>query len=409
MTTAMAEGTPTGTETGLDQRRRAGHGKDKEVRKEKVKRVYAKEATVTVDLTDVSDARAEDIIKAVTEKIGDGKILAVRPKQMHKYEVTLEKEEDTEELMDGLIIKGENCEVQKLQNRDYVVSFMHLPVYMDDEDVLKKLEGWGVFPVSKIKRRVYPGTSIEDGTRFVKTRFPREVISLPYSTKLETAEGPQYFRVMHSHQVKTCRLCMSPDHIVKDCPDYKCYKCSERGHFARDCKAVKCPDCKEVLNKCECWMRNEDKEEEGVNRQVHEGDSEKEQDEEQEEELRGLQNNESTGNKDTEDQEEECNGHEIQSQQEKETWTQMDVTESLQSELDTVELNDQRNIEQVAVKESEGGKAEEEKQLRSTKRRRLIKVTPNLETARKKVLKEDSIETGNKYDVLKDLQENELK
>lgn len=44
----------------------------------------------------------------------------------------------------------------------------------------------------------------------------------------------------------------------------------------------------------------------------------------------------------------------------------MDVTESLQSKLDTVELNDQRNKEQVAVKESEGGKAEEEKQLKST-------------------------------------------
>ncbi len=56
---------------------------------------------------------------------------------------------------------------------------------------------------------------MEDGTRFVKSRFPEEVVSLPYSTRLETAEGLQYFRVMHSHQIKTCRLCMSPEHVLK--------------------------------------------------------------------------------------------------------------------------------------------------------------------------------------------------
>ncbi|KAI2645376.1 hypothetical protein H4Q32_028893 [Labeo rohita] len=54
---------------------------------------------------------------------------------------------------------------------------------------------------------------------------------------METAEGPQYFRV------KTCWLCMSLDHLVKDCPDFRCYKCEQRGHFAKDCNVVKCPDC----------------------------------------------------------------------------------------------------------------------------------------------------------------------
>ncbi len=85
-----------------------------------------------------------------------------------------------------------------------------------------------------------PGTDIEDGTRFLKVRFPKEVASLLYSTKLETAEGQQYFRVMHSHQVKTCRLCTSLGHLLKDCPDFKCYECEERRHFARDCNAVRC-------------------------------------------------------------------------------------------------------------------------------------------------------------------------
>jgi len=53
-----------------------------------------------------------------------------------------------------------------LQNRDYVVSFMHLPVYIDDNEILAKLEGWGVNTISQIKRRCYPGTDIQGETRF---------------------------------------------------------------------------------------------------------------------------------------------------------------------------------------------------------------------------------------------------
>lgn len=432
---AMAEGKRYGNDNGLAKRRRDDSEQDKEGRNDVGKRVYLKEATVTVDVGQVKDARAADIIKAVTEQIGDGRILAVRPKQAKEYEVTLEREGDTEFLMDGLTINGVNCEVKRLQNRDYVVSFMHLPVYIADEEILNKLEGWGVSPISKIKRRMYPGTSIEDGTRFVKTRFPKEVASLPYSTKIETAEGPQYCRVMHSHQVKTCRLCMSPDHVVKDCPDFKCFKCEERGHFARDCNAVMCPDCKEVLNRCECWMGSEE-EEQRVGGQMHERD-----DGEQEEESGELQNSETTGITDTEEQEGEYNGRGIQLQQEEETWTQMDLTESLESALvavdlneqrnkeqiavqqegdgwkqmdltenlqkvlDTVELNEQRNKDKTDVKEGEGGEDKEEKQLKSAKRRRPVKVMPNLEMARKKTLKEDSIKSVNKYDVSKDVQE----
>lgn len=124
-----------------------------------------------------------------------------------------------------------------------------MPAYIDNQVIVDKLEGCGVTPISETKRRVYPGTTVEDGTRFVKSLFPEEVVSLPYSSRLETAEGLQYFRVMHSHHDKTCRLCMSPEHVSKDCPDFKCYKCEERGHFAMDCNAVKCPDCKISVKK----------------------------------------------------------------------------------------------------------------------------------------------------------------
>ncbi|XP_016110940.1 uncharacterized protein [Sinocyclocheilus grahami] len=280
--TGLGGETRSANDTLLGNRLRAGNGKNQGTREKFLQRKYLKEATVIVNVENVIEVRAEDIIKAVSKQCGHGQILALRPRQGTEYELTMEKEETCDKLTDGLIIKGVNCEVKNLQNRDYVVSFMHLPVYLDDNEILGKLEGWGVNPISKIKRRCYPGTDIEDGTRFLKVRFPKEVASLPYSTKLETAEGRQYFRVMHSHQVKTCRLCMSPDHVVKDCPEFKCFKCEERGNFARN--TVTCPDCNLVLNKCECWMEGEEEEEEEEEEQqvggrVHEGDNEQREDE----------------------------------------------------------------------------------------------------------------------------------
>lgn len=85
-----------------------------------------------------------------------------------------------------------------------------MPAYIDDSDILEKLHNWGVTPASEIKRRMYPGTDNADGTRYLRVKFSKEVIYLPYSTKYDTEEGSQYFRIMHDCQVKTCRLCMNP-------------------------------------------------------------------------------------------------------------------------------------------------------------------------------------------------------
>lgn len=383
-------------EPGLANRRRDGKGMDKEERREAVKRVYKKEATVIVDLLNVQDARAEDIIKVIAEKIGVAKILAVRPKLSKEYEITLEKEEDADELINGLMIKGINCEVKKLHNRDFVVSFMHLPAYVNDEDILNKLEGWGVIPISNIKRRTYPGTSIEDGTRYIKVRFPKEVASLPYSTKMETAEGPQFFRVVHSNQVKTCRLCMSPDHIVKDCPEFRCYKCEERGHFARDCRAVRCPDCRRVMDKCECGTENSQNQEEQGSGQVQERDGDKEM----EEELEGTQD---SGNKQNSNgQGEDDNEQKMQTQMEVEKFTQMQKAASLDSALDKMEKENQKDKGHLADKESEESNDDVDIEGKGIKRRRVPKVRPNLTKARKRVIQENTLVYETRCEMLKD-------
>lgn len=46
-----------------------------------------------MNVENVNEVRAVDIIKAVTDKCGNGKILALRPRQGKEFELTMEKEE----------------------------------------------------------------------------------------------------------------------------------------------------------------------------------------------------------------------------------------------------------------------------------------------------------------------------
>lgn len=340
-----------------------------------IKRLYKKEATITIDVSETRDGNAENIIKAITKKIGVEGILAVRPKQQKQYEVTMENEDLCDELLNGLDINGQMCEVKKLEDREYVVSFMHLPVYLEDDEITTKLEGWGVIPVSTVKRRCYPGTNIEDGTRFIKAKFPREVASLPYSTRFETAEGTQHFRVIHNKQVKTCRLCMSPEHILKDCPDFKCRKCEEHGHFARECNAVKCPDCFKTLNKCECWRQNnEEEEEQQMNGQMHNDTTEMQETNEQEKqyEITGGERHETSEEQEKEEQQ-EVGDKEERMEEDKST----EETLSRGEELNVVELAGEEGKKNQTEAQNDKGRG-------IMPRRKQQKVTPNLELAKRK-------------------------
>lgn len=213
---------------------------------------YFKENTMILVTEQLTGETAVDILKAVLKIVGRGNLLALRPRQAREYELTMADKKSTEALMDGVEIDGVHCEVKPLGNNDIVVSFLHLLAYLPDEDIRDKLQGWGVVPLQQIRRRYYLGTDITDGTRYVKARFPSGGLSLPYSTSFMTAEGPRYFRVIHDRQVKTCRLCKDPEHLVRDCPELKCRECCEQGHYARDCKAAKCPQCTRALISCVC-------------------------------------------------------------------------------------------------------------------------------------------------------------
>lgn len=108
--------------------------------------------------------------------------------------------------------------------------------------------------MSPIRRRMWPGTNVADGTRLVRVRFDGTIKSLPYSTKFETAAGPQFFRVIHNYQTRVCRLCREEDHLLKECPKFRCFRCNEQGHYIKDCrqKVSKCNVCHNKMGECIC-------------------------------------------------------------------------------------------------------------------------------------------------------------
>lgn len=83
--------------------------------------------------------------------------------------------------------------------------------------------------MSEIRRRKWPGSNVVDGTRFVKVRFAEWVASFSYSTKFNTEGESQFFRVIHDRQIRVCRLCLQPGHILRECPDFLCNRCGDQG------------------------------------------------------------------------------------------------------------------------------------------------------------------------------------
>lgn len=176
---------------------------------------------------------------------------------------------------------------------------------------------------------------------------------------------------------------MSPEHFLKDCPDFKCRKCEEHGHFARECNAVKCPDCFKTLNKCECWMQNnEEQEEQQMNGQMHNDTTETQETNEEEEQY------EITGRE----------GHGTSKEQEKEEQQEVEDQEERMEEEKSAEETLSRGEELIVVELAgeEGIKNQKDRGLGIMPRRKQQKVIPNLEMAKRKRLKHSE----NKIEVL---------
>lgn len=106
-----------------------------------------------------------------------------------------------------------------------------MPNYIKDEEIIQKLVDWGVNPILSLRRRFYQGTTVADGKRFLRVRFPQDIVTLPYNVRFDTEEGLKYFRVIHDDQLKTCRLCASTEHEKKRLPSIYLQRMSGTGAF----------------------------------------------------------------------------------------------------------------------------------------------------------------------------------
>lgn len=271
---------------GLDKRNVRENGGEDEQRR----RNYEKRLTVLVEIQGEDRITMMELLKKVRDECGV--VIGCRYKTPREYEITMEEEKGKEKILDGLKIKESRIMAKEINSTEMVVSFLGLPTYIQDEEINRKLTEWGVTAVSRIKRRMWPGTDIADGTRFLKVKFTDTIKSLPYSTKFETMGGTEHFRVIHDRQVKVCRLCIQPGHIVRDCPSFMCFRCNKQGHYARECKEGNCKDCEMRHGLCICETPEEMREEdsEGKSSDLYEVVGEEENEEEEDaaggEELR---------------------------------------------------------------------------------------------------------------------------
>lgn len=184
---------------------------------------------------------AKELLDALVLDIGADNIVGC-VKVSGQWIVTLKESRDAELLMEtGVEISGQPYTIQGVTKNITTVSLFGVPSFIPDKDLTQKLSEFGCKIKSHWTRKTFPEfPNIENGIRFARLELPQNKKSLPYAIIINGV----HLRLKHNGQEKVCNLCLSDDHIMKNCPLYKCKECDTQGHSESHCPTVLCYACK---------------------------------------------------------------------------------------------------------------------------------------------------------------------
>lgn len=198
--------------------------------------------TNSVKLVD-ANFKSTDILKSLANDIGKKNILGC-VKTQGQWILTVKNKEDAELIQEtGLKIGNEVCDIMGVTKTIITVSVFGVPMYITDDEISGKLEEYGCRLRSPWVRKYYEDyPDIENGIRYVRLELPNSVKSLPYAI---TIEGT-HLRLKHNGQSRVCNLCLSDDHIMRECPQYTCRECGQQGHSRNRCPEILCYKCNKL-------------------------------------------------------------------------------------------------------------------------------------------------------------------
>lgn len=231
---------------------------------------YSRDCTIRIEGLQIKNGEAITVIEETEAITGLNTVLAVVDNtDSGTCDVTLDSKENAVKLLHGIEINDVEYNVSLIFSDTTVVSFMKLPSYIEDEDIISKLQSKGIKLVSPIYRRAIPGTQVADGTRFVKCVFPPGFVALPWTMGFRQGSITKYYRVFHNNQTKVCNLCMSAEHVQRQCPHFICKRCGEQGHTMRRCHTKQCIRCKQFPLHCRCFENDENDDDYNDDRHVN--------------------------------------------------------------------------------------------------------------------------------------------
>ncbi|KAK6190542.1 hypothetical protein SNE40_002386 [Patella caerulea] len=223
-------------------------------------RDFKKNNVVLIRVPDMRNLKMSEIIDYVEDKCGEGSCYACVPLPPDTVEVTLNNVDNAVKFSQDVNIKGRKYESKLLQDTNIVVSFLNLPSVIEDHIILDKLKSYNIEILGPVVRNYYTNVRAQrccTGTRHVKCKFPENIKSLPYAMKFETSLGVKSFKVLHNSQVRVCFKCLSPEHVMSECPNIKCHNCKKYGHLQYSCPGIVCVNCDKVEKDCVCTDNNE--------------------------------------------------------------------------------------------------------------------------------------------------------